>query len=218
MDVSSTTGNPVLDLAVVIILILAGGFFAASEIALITVRRSRLSQLADDGNRAARTAHRLTSDPSRFLATIQLAITFLGFLASAVGALSLRDGLADLIAAIPFLRDAADEIAFVVITLLIALTSIVIGELVPKTLALSAPERLALWVAQPIGLLQAILRPIVWLVARVSGILVRILGGTERPQGGYLSTEELKVLVETGTEQGEFEEEEKEMIHGVIEF
>jgi putative hemolysin len=213
----STFGNPVVDLLVVVILILAGGFFAASEIALITVRRSRLSQLADDGNRAARTAYRLTSDPSRFLATIQLAITFLGFLASAVGAVALSAGLAELISAIPFLADAATEIAFVVITLLIALTSIIVGELVPKTLALSFPERLALWVAGPIGVIQATLRPIVWLVSKVSGLLVRILGGTERPQGGYLSTEELKVLVETGTEQGEFEEEEKEMIHGVIE-
>ena len=214
----STFGNPVMDLLVVVILILVGGFFAASEIALITVRRSRLRQLADDGNGAARAAYRLTSDPSRFLATIQLAITFLGFLASAVGAVALSDGFAELIGAIPFVGDAADEVAFVVITLLIALVSIIAGELVPKTLALSFPERLALWVARPISLLQALLRPVVWLISRFSSLLVRILGGTERPQGGYLSTEELKVLVETGTEQGEFEEEEKEMIHGVIEF
>ena len=214
----STTGNPVLDLLVVVILILTGGFFAASEIALITVRRSRLRQLADEGNRAARTAHRLTGDPSRFLATIQVAITFLGFLASAIGAVAFSDSLAALIGILPFVTDAAAEtIAFVIITLLIALTSIVVGELVPKTLALSFPERLALAVARPIGLLEAALRPLVWVISRISGLLVRILGGTERPQGGYLSTEELKVLVETGTEQGEFEEEEKEMIHGVIE-
>jgi putative hemolysin len=77
MDGSSTSGNPVVDLAVVVLLILVGGFFAASEIALITVRRSRLQQLVDEGNGAARTARRLTEDPSRFLATIQIAITFL---------------------------------------------------------------------------------------------------------------------------------------------
>jgi putative hemolysin len=216
---SSTTGNPVLDLLVVVVLILLGGFFAASEIALITVRRSRLSQLADDGSGAARAAHRLTADPSRFLATIQVAITFLGFLASAVGAVALSGGLANLIGLIRFtpVQQAADVIAFVVVTLLIALTSIIVGELVPKTLALSFPERLALIVARPIAWLAAVLNPVVWVVARLSGLLVRALGGTERPQGGYLSTEELKVLVETGTEQGEFEEEEKEMIHGVIE-
>src|ERR671914_431882 len=85
----STTGNPVFDLAVVVVLILIGGFFAASEIALITVRRHRLTQLAEEGNGAAGIARRLTDDPSRFLATIQVAITFLGFLASAVGAISL---------------------------------------------------------------------------------------------------------------------------------
>jgi putative hemolysin len=220
MPDGSTPDNLVLDLLVVVLLILLGGFFAASEIALITVRRSRLSQLADDGSAAARVAHGLTADPSRFLATIQLAITFLGFLASAAGAVALSGGLADLVVLIPLVgisQAAAQTIAFIVITLLIALTSIIVGELVPKTLALSFPERLALAVARPIRWLQVLLSPIVWLVSRISGVLVRLLGGTERPQAGYLSTEELKMLVESGTETGEFEEDEKEMIHGVIE-
>jgi putative hemolysin len=219
MDGSSTTGNPVFDLAVVVILILVGGFFAASEIALITVKRHRLSQLADDGNGSARVAKRLTEDPGRFLATIQIAITFLGFLAGAVGAVAFSAGLADLIRPIPVgvVSDNADTIAFVIITLVIALASIIIGELVPKTMALNFPERLALAVARPIGLLQRLLSPIVWVVTRLSAILVRLLGGKEKPQGGYLSTEELKLLIETGSEQGEIEEEEKEMIHGVIE-
>jgi putative hemolysin len=208
-----------IELLVVVTLILVGGFFAASEIALITVKRHRLSQLADDGNRAARTARRLTEDPSRFLATIQIAITFLGFLAGAVGASAFSIHLAELIDDIPWrpIQGAAGSIAFVIVTLIIALVSIIVGELVPKTLALNFPERLALFVAAPIGFLQGLLSPIVWLVSRVSAVLVRLLGGTEKPQGGYLSTEELKLLVETGSEQGEIEEEEKEMIHGVIE-
>jgi putative hemolysin len=208
-----------IDLLVVITLILVGGFFAASEMALITVKRHRLGQLADDGNGAARVARRLTDDPSRFLATIQIAITFLGFLAGAVGASAFSRHLGALIDDIPLtlIRNAADEIAFVVVTLLIALASIIVGELVPKTLALNFPERLALFVARPISFLQGLLSPIVWVVSRGSLILVRLLGGTEKPQGGYLSTEELKILVETGSEQGGIEEEEKEMIHGVIE-
>src|SRR5918996_3283318 len=122
-DGSSTPGNLVGDVLVVLLLILIGGFFAASEIALITVRRSRLSQLADDGSASARIAHRLTADPSRFLATIQLAITFLGFLASAAGAVALSGGLADLIEPLPVIdASAASTVAFVLITLLIALT------------------------------------------------------------------------------------------------
>jgi putative hemolysin len=207
------------DLLVVVILIFVGGFFAASEIALITVKRHRLSQLADEGNRSARTAQRLTEDPGRFLATIQIAITFLGFLAGATGAAAFSKGLAPLIRAIPigFISDAASTIAFVIITLAIALASIVIGELVPKTLALNFPERLALLVARPIGMIQGLLSPIVWFVSSISAVLVRLMGGKEKPQGGYLSTEELKLLVETGSEQGQIEEEEKEMIHGVIE-
>ncbi len=219
MDGSSTSGDPVFDLVVVVILILVGGFFAASEMALITVKRHRLGQLADGGNRSALTARRLTEDPSRFLATIQIAITFLGFLSGAIGAVAFSSGLADIIRLLPvdFVTDAADTIAFVAMTLVIALVSIIVGELVPKTLALNFPERLALVVARPIGLIQRLLSPIVWIVSRSSAILVRLLGGTEKPQGGYLSTEELKLLVETGSEQGEIEEEEKEMIHGVIE-
>ena len=208
-----------IDLLVVATLILIGGFFAASEIALITVKRHRLIQLADDGNRSARTALRLVEDPGRFLATIQIAITFLGFLAGATGAAAFSRHLAPLIALIPldFIQDAAGNIAFVIVTLVIALVSIIAGELVPKTLALNFPERLALFVARPIGFLQGLLSPIVWLVSRVSAVLVRLLGGTEKPQGGYLSTEELKVLVETGSERGGIEEEEKDMITGVIE-
>jgi putative hemolysin len=209
-----------IDLLVVVTLILVGGFFAASEIALITVKRHRLSQLADDGSGAARTAKRLTEDPGRFLATIQIAITFLGFLAGATGAAAFSDALGDLLVQIPLIslsNNTADTIAFVVVTLIIATVSIIVGELVPKTLALNFPERLALFVARPIGFLQGLLSPIVWLVSRISAILVRLLGGTEKPQGGYLSTEELKILVETGSERGDIEEEEKEMITGVIE-
>ena len=216
---SGVTGNPMVDLAIVVALILIGGFFAASEIALITVKRHRLSQLVGEGSRAARVAQRLTEDPSRFLATIQIAITFLGFLASAVGAVRLSGTLADLVRLIPLdvIKVAAGEISFVLVTLLIALASIIIGELVPKTLALTFPDRFALIVARPIGWFDRALRPIVWFVSTVSNVLVRALGGKDRPEAGYLSTEELKMLVETGSEQGGIEEEEKEMIHGVIE-
>jgi putative hemolysin len=213
------TGNPFLDFAIVALLILITGFFAASEIALITVKRHRLSQLADEGNRAARTAQALVEDPSRFLATIQVGITFLGFLAGAFGAVSFSHALAGLIALIPleFISNSADTIAFIAVTLLVAMLTIIVGELVPKTLALNFPERLALAVAQPLALLDRLMRPIVWLVAGISLVLVRLFGGKQRPHAGYLSTEELKSLVETGSEQGGIEEDEKEMIHGIIE-
>ena len=213
------TGNPLLDVAIVLALILVGGFFAASEISLITVKRHRLSQLVGEGSRAARVAQRLTEDPSRFLATIQIALTFLGFLASAFGAVSFSGSLARFVRLVPleFIRDSASQISFVLVTLLIALASIIIGELVPKTLALAFPDRFAIFVARPIGWFDRILRPIVWLVSTISNVLVRALGGKDRPQAGYLSTEELKMLVETGSEQGGIEEDEKEMIHGVIE-
>jgi putative hemolysin len=215
----SATGNPFLDLAIVVVLIVASAFFAASELSLITVKRHRISQLASEGNRSAQMVEQLVQNPSRFLATIQVALTFLGFLASAVGAVSFSGALADLIRVIPWgpIQGAARTIAFLLTTLLIALATIVVGELAPKTLALSFTERFALFVARPIAFIGWLLSPFVWLVTLISGFLVRLFGGTERPQAGYLSTEELKLLVETGSEQGGIEEEEKEMIHGVIE-
>ena len=215
----SATGNPFLDFAIVLVLIVVSGFFAASELALITVKRHRLSQLASEGNRSARTAERLVQDPSRFLGTIQVALTFLGFLASAVGAVSFSGAIASVVRLFPWgpIQEASVTIAFLLTTLLIALASIVIGELAPKTLALNFTERFALAVAGPIGVMERVLSPFVWLVTGVSGLIVRAFGGKERPQAGYLSTEELKLLVETGSEQGSIEQDEKEMIHGVIE-
>ena len=213
------TGNPLLDLLLVLILILVGGVFAAAEIALLTVRRHRLDQLAEEGSRGARVAQRLINDPQRFLATIQVAITFLGFLASAIGAIAFSQSIAQLISGIPWepIRSAAETIAFLLVTLLIALTSIIVGELVPKTLALNFPERFSLIASRPLSVLERSLAPLVWLTTTISGFLVRMLGGRERPQTGLLSVEELKLLVQTGSEQGQIEEAEKEMIHGVIE-
>ena len=216
---STSTGNPLVDLLVVFILILIAGLFAAAEIALVTVRRTRLDQLAEDGRRGARTAQRLVEDPQRFLATVSVVITFLGFLASAIGAVAFSEAIAGAISAIPWepIRSAAASIAFVVVTALIALASIIIGELVPKTLALNFPERFALLSARPLSLVGRLLTPFVWLTTTISGFLVRLFGGRERPPAGLLSVEELKLLVETGSEQGQIEEAEKEMIHGVIE-
>jgi putative hemolysin len=215
----SVTGNPVIALLIVGVLVVVSGFFAASELSLITVKRYRITQLSSEGNRSAKAAERLLEDPSRFLATIQVALTFLGFLASAVGAVSFSAPVADLIKLIPWepIKEAAPTIAFLLTTMIIALVTIVIGELAPKTLALSFTERFALAVARPIAFMGRLLSPFVWLVSLVSGFLVRALGGKNRPQAGYLSTDELKMLVETGSEQGGIEEDEKEMIHGVIE-
>jgi putative hemolysin len=215
----SATGNPVLDLLIVALLIVGSGFFAAAELALITVKRHRLQLLAEEGSRQAQRAQRLVAEPARFLATIQVALTFLGFLASAVGAVSFSGAIAEVVRFIPLdaIRSAAGSIAFVITTLLIAIVTIIFGELAPKTLALSFAERFALAVAGPIAWLEWLLNPLVWFVSLISGLLVRALGGSEKPQAGYLSTEELKLLVETGSEQGGIEEDEKEMIHGVIE-
>ena len=216
----SATGNPFLDIAIVSALILASGFFAASELALITVKRHRLTQLAEAGNRSAQRGGATHGGPVALPGDDPGGADLPGVPGvGRRGRLVLRRDRGSRAGDTRGgrIQEAAGGIAFLVTTLLIALVSIVIGELAPKTLALSFTERYALAVARPIGFMERVLSPFVWVVTLISGLLVRALGGKERPRPGYLSTEELKMLVETGSEQGTIEEDEKEMIHGVIE-
>ena len=141
---------PVSELLFIVILTVLEGFFVASEIALVSIRRSRVEQLVEEGNRRARRVRRLLDDPGRFLAVAQIGLTFLGFFASAYAAVSLTDRLTGLLAGIEALHEYAAGIALVIVTILLALFTIIFGELVPKTLALAFPERFALAVSRPI--------------------------------------------------------------------
>jgi len=204
------------ELAVIALLVLLNGVFVAAEIALVTVRRSRIEQLVDEGARGARRVRRLIDNPGRFLAVIQIGITFIGFLASAFAAISLTRGLADALGRIEPLRDAAGPIALLLVTILLSLFTIVFGELVPKTLALAHPERFALALGGPIDLLGRILAP---LVALLSGTTRAITGwfGADVSSAAQISAEELKLIIERGGEQGVLEAEEEQMINAVIE-
>ncbi len=204
------------ELAVIALLVLLNGVFVAAEIALVTVRRSRVEQLVDEGARGARRVRHLVDNPGRFLAVIQIGITFIGFLASAFAAVSLTRGLADVLGRVEVLRDAAGAIALLLVTVLLSLFTIVFGELVPKTLALAHPERFALGLAGPIDLLGRILAP---LVALLSGTTRAITGwlGADVTAEAQISAEELKLIIERGGEQGVLEAEEEQMINAVIE-
>ncbi len=204
------------DVLVIIALTLLEGFFVASEIALVSVRRSRVEQLVEEGNGAANRVRRLLDDPGRFLAVTQLGLTFLGFFASGYAAVSLANGLADLLGQIAPLHDSAAAIALVIVTLLLALFTIVFAELVPKTLALAHPERFALTLAPPVEVLGRLLRPLVALLTGLTRAVTRSLGVTAS-RADEISTEELRLIVERGGEQGILEAEEEQMIHAVIE-
>ena len=204
------------ELLVIVGLTFLAGIFVAAEIALVSVRRSHLDQLVDEHRRGAARARRLIDDPGRFLAVIQMAITFIGFLASAVAAVSLAGDLAELIARVEWLRGSAEAIAIVTVTVLLSLFSIVIGELVPKALALAYPDRVSLLLAGPVDILGRLLRPVVALLTGLTRAIVRPLGA-EVSREAEISAEELKLIVERGGEQGVLEAEEEQMIHAVIE-
>ncbi|MBI3750422.1 MAG: HlyC/CorC family transporter [Chloroflexi bacterium] len=207
---------PLGQILVLVLLTLLEAFFVASEIALVSVRRSRIDQLVDEDNRAARRVRRLLDDPGRFLAVSQLGLTVIGFFASAYAAVSLVDGLRGLLASLGVEADAAGAIALIVVTVVLALFTIVFAELIPKYVALSHPERWALVLARPIDFLARVLGPVIALLTGVTSWVARLLG-VQLNQEASITAEELRLIVERGGEQGVLEAEEEQMINAVIE-
>jgi putative hemolysin len=207
--------NVLAQLGVIVLLTLLEAFFVAAEIALVSVRHSRVDQLIDEGSHAARRVRRLLDDPGRFLAVSQLGLTLLGFFASAFAAISLVDGLAGLLGHVDALRDGAQAIALVIVTVILALFTIVFAELVPKTLALAHSERYALSLARPVELIARVLGPVIGVLTGLTRAVTGALGA-EVSREAEISAEELKLIVERGGEQGVLEAEEEQMIHAVI--
>jgi putative hemolysin len=207
-----------LQLLVIVILTMFEAVFVAAEIALVTMRRTRIEQLVEEGNRSAQRVKRLVSDPSRFLAVTQIGLTFLGFLASAYAAVNLTTNLEHFLEStgLPILSTSSEAISLVVVTLLLALFTIVFGELVPKSLALAHPESFALRLSGFVELLLRLFSPLVALLTAVTKRVAGMFGAGEHAEG-VMSTEELRILVERGGEQGILEAEEEQMIHAVIE-
>ncbi len=205
-----------LELALIVVLVLLNGIFSASEIALVTIRRSRLQQLVDEGDRGAARVQRLKANPGRFLAVIQIGINFLGFLASAFAAVSLVDGVADWLGTFGPLADAARGIALVVVTILLTLFTIVFGELVPKQIGLAHAERVAMTTSRLMEFLGTLFGPLVTVLTWVTRRIARLFGA-DVPADERISSEELRLIIEQGGEQGILEAEEEQMIHAVIE-
>ena len=204
------------ELGVIATLIVINALFVAAEIGLITVRRSRIQQLIEEGNRGARRVNRLVSQPGRFLAVIQLGITFVGFLAAAFAGASIVGTLELALAGVPVIGEQATLVALLFVTLVISIVTIIFGELVPKTLALAHAERVALLFARPVEWIGRIFAPIVWFLTATTGAVTRLLGVSEA-QHDRLTAEELMILVERGGQQGTIEAEEKQMIGAVLE-
>jgi putative hemolysin len=206
----------VLELLVIVVLVLLNGVFVAAEIALISIRHSRVEQMVDDDVPGARRVRRVIDDPGRFLAVVQLAITFIGFLASAFAAVSLVAALSTFMLGLNVGDAYATPIALVVVTILLSLFTIVFGELVPKSLALAHTERFALTLSGPVELLGRLLGPLVTGLASLTDRIARWLGA-DVSREAQITAEELKLIVERGGEQGVLEAEEEQMINAVIE-
>lgn len=209
-----------LSIFLIIVFIFINGFFAATEIAVVTLRKSRIRKLMDEGKRNAVVLHKLREVPENFFATIQIGVTLAVTLASAIGGViaveTLKPTLEGL--SIPFISTSSEAIAIAIVASVITYFSIIFGELIPKTIALSHPET--------VGLLSA---PVIEKFSKLAHIFVRILTFTTnmllKPFGkkafrkkSYISEEEIKLLLEEGREKGIFEDEEKELIHSVFDF
>jgi putative hemolysin len=203
------------DILIILLLILINGFFVGAEIAFVSVRRTRLDELAEAGDRRAKRAQKLMRDPGRFLAVIQVAITFLGALASAVAAVSIVTVVAEPLRGIAPLAEYADTIALLLVTFIVSVVSIVLGELIPKGFALANPDRIALAVSGPITLFAKIVSPLVAVLVLLTKIISKPFGidPTRTPE---LSAAEIRLIVEQGSQQGVLEAEEEQMISAVM--
>ncbi|MFI7600516.1 hemolysin family protein [Actinoplanes sp. NPDC049681] len=197
-------------IVLVLVLVLVNAAFSGSEMALVSLRDSQVHKL-ERTSRAGRVLGRLTRDPNRFLATIQIGITLAGFLASAAAAVSLSEPL---IEPLGFLGAAARPTAIVLVTIVLTFVTLVIGELAPKRIAMQRTEGWALLVARPLDLLSTISRPAVWLLSAATDLVVRLAGGDPRAQREEVSTEEIRDMVAA---QQDFSAEQRTIISGAFE-
>jgi putative hemolysin len=209
-----------LEIILILIFIIINGFFAASEIAIVSMRRSRIKQLIEEGRLNADVLHRLREEPDRFLATIQIGVTIAGALASAIGGAAAAENLKPLLKSVPvpFIAAASGPIAIGIVVLAIAYISLVFGELVPKSVALSNPESIALFTSPLIEKFSKISGLFVSLLTATTNIFLKPFGKRAFHERGYISEEEVRLLLEEGGERGVFEPDEKELIHSVFEF
>jgi putative hemolysin len=205
----------VVEILFIVLLVMANGVFAMSEMAMVSSRKTRLQQWANAGNAKARTALDLANAPNRFLSTIQVGITLVGILAGAIGGATIDEELTAALSDVPWLAPYRHAIGLGVVVLSITYLSLILGELVPKQVALSHPERLAAAVASPMRLLSHIAAPVVWLLTVSTEAVVRLLGihPTAEPP---VTEGEIKLLMQQGTEAGVFEATEHDMVQAVL--
>ena len=203
-----------------LVLIMINAVFASAEIAIVSMNDVKLEKLAEQGNKKAKRLVKLTSKPASFLATIQVAITLSGFLGSAFAADNFSEILVDAIlkTGIPVSRSTLDTIAVIVITMILSYLTLVFGELVPKRIAMRKTEGIALGVSGLISVISKIFAPLVWLLTASTNIVLRCIGIDPNANEEEISEEEIRMLVDVGSEKGIIDKDERIMISNIFDF
>ena len=205
-----------LEIVFIFLLLFANGLFAMAEIAVVAARKTRLKTMIEEGSSGAKLALALSNAPGKFLSTVQVGITLVGVLAGAVGGANIADKLTPVIAQVPLLADYAGILSLILVVGVITFLSVILGELVPKRLALNNPERIASAMAKPMNSLSTMFSPLVNLLNFTSDFLMAALG-VRKAKESSVSEEEVRVLIDEGLSAGIFKKAEKEMVESVFE-
>ncbi len=202
------------ELLLILLLLVFNGLFAMAEIAIVSAKKARMMERAEKGSRGAKLALKLAENPERFLSTVQIGITLVGVLAGAFGGASLAGYVTPWLKEMPFLAGHEEEVAFGLVVAFITYLSLIIGELVPKSLALRNAEGIACVMAGPMDWLSRVGRPLVWVLELSTRALMRFFGKSEAPSGP--TTAEVEVLLREGLITGNVRHEESELVEGVF--
>jgi putative hemolysin len=206
-----------MEVAVIIVLILLNGLLAMTEIAIVTSRKARLEEKAKQGNKNAKLALRLSLEPEKFLSTIQVGITLIGIVSGVYGGVALTEDIVPFVEQVSFLKSIAYETTYLVIVGLITYFSLVIGELVPKTIALNNAENIAIFFAQALNILSKISYPLIQFLSVSTKIFIKLFRIKEN-ENPPVTEEELKLLIEQGASFGSIEKKESELLKRIFKF
>ena len=204
-----------LDTLILLLLFIANGLFAMSEISVVSSRKIRLQQMAEEGNTKAKAALKLAENPNQFLASVQIGITLVGIFAGAFGSSIFAEPLAKVLSSISWLEPYSRPLSVFLVVLVITYLSLVIGELVPKRIGLNNPERIAMMIAGPMTVLSQVTTPFVKLLGLSTELILRLLG-IRKPDEPPVSDEEITGLMAQGIEAGVFEEAEQEIVENIL--
>lgn len=209
-----------IELFSILLLVVVNGYFSATEIALISLRKSRVRHLVKAGNRKAGRVQRLQEEPERFLATVQIGVTLVGSLASAIGGVIAVEHIKPVFQALPYkaISEAAELLSVVLVVSVITYVTLVIGELVPKSIAIRYSERIAFFSAAPIDALSKFFRIFLRLLEFSNNLVLRLFGVKGEQEAALISEDEVKYLIREGRKSGVFEPSEEDLIHSVFKF